>query len=1244
MTLKRIISLVIGLCAMQGYAYDFVSDGMAFTVTDAAKREVVLEFDPMHPYTGDFVIPATAQNGSVTYNVVGTGFMCFYAGTISSITFGENQTFIGDNTFYGCNSLTEVVIPDRITRIGGSAFMYCANLEKVQLPSSITAIPEYAFNSCTNLSALVIPDGVTDVAYASLAYCESLDSVVLGRSVKSVGKQAFFKSEVKRIVLRGSVPPTVAPDAFPAEILQNTELFVPVSALEAYKQAEVWRDFVHVSGDQALDSEPIAPIFVESFEDWDGVTTDWLPEGWDEVSKADPPHDTYHTNGLNLTWEVCGQRWADEPQDGVCYARIENFFYSNGGVIVNGQQDEWLISPEVSIPDNGEALYFTLGYHPGWVLCDGKTLDFASITNVMEVHVSRDGGETWDMLWDCLPAARSLSRNELIEDLSSSACVWLPVRIGLHDYAGENIRFAFRYVGKGGASMNIDDVQIRRPQPGEEYPEYSDTTVDPSTFYAHYGIPEGCFYYGDNDDLYLLPGGVIMPAHTELTYANDSNVPADARWEWTYTDPEAYNLSYSKFSYKTSQDKDLTFRTGSFNFSTLPQLKATFSLPTAERDTTVVFSRIIEESGRPSYWQVGGAPGEDYFGYDAQQHPRNNYGFSAYDQNLGVAAYFGDMAFTSYMFGTGELADEAGITGFASIFHQPAAPYQISNGLRVAMLYDVEDHARIRVSLRRASKVTSTTWTLGEEIAHASATGAQLRAVGKNFAESTMQWSRFLFPKLYDADEQEVTPLIDEPIAVVIEGWDQDGVNQFAVMTNTTDAFTETCALWTGGALGNTARAYYEHYALAVTLNAHFPYLYTETPDVDVPAAGGSRSLSIDQYRYLMPYDIEGLPEWLKAENVKDASARRFNNTLTLTAEANTTGADRTATLRLSVDDGSRLTLTITQPAADLQPLNYRITDAQKHYAAVVKSVENPSAETPGTYAGDVVIPETVVLEDGQTYTVTSIDAHAFERCYDLHSVTMPNTIVEIGENAFWGCYRNADAGLTSIRMSDGLRHSGTSAFYGCGALKRVEIGDLANWCSVTFDDARANPLPWAHHLIVGGEEPDVLRIPDGVEEVKNFAFYNLLGRSRVEFPEGLKTIGWSAFCFADDLQEVAFNADLGFITYGAFLQCPHITDVYCPGTVPPGAKDFFDYEFDYDVTQSATLHVPAGCSGVYSSASLWGNFIHIVEDVGLEGEGIGTIVANTTAPAPLYDLQGRRVAQPVKGLYISGRHKAILH
>lgn len=62
MTLKRIISLAVGLCAMESYAYDFVSGGMAFTVTDAAPAALLYDLQgrayPDHLSTGRAAQPA----------------------------------------------------------------------------------------------------------------------------------------------------------------------------------------------------------------------------------------------------------------------------------------------------------------------------------------------------------------------------------------------------------------------------------------------------------------------------------------------------------------------------------------------------------------------------------------------------------------------------------------------------------------------------------------------------------------------------------------------------------------------------------------------------------------------------------------------------------------------------------------------------------------------------------------------------------------------------------------------------------------------------------------------------------------------------------------------------------------------------------------------------------------------------------------------------------------------------------
>ena len=60
-------------------------------------------------------------------------------------------------------------------------------------------------------------------------------------------------------------------------------------------------------------------------------------------------------------------------------------------------------------------------------------------------------------------------------------------------------------------------------------------------------------------------------------------------------------------------------------------------------------------------------------------------------------------------------------------------------------------------------------------------------------------------------------------------------------------------------------------------------------------------------------------------------------------------------------------------------------------------------------YSGDVVIPEKVTYE-GQVYTVISIGAQAFYDCKGVTSVTLPNTIRNIGNASFRNC-----SGLTAM-------------------------------------------------------------------------------------------------------------------------------------------------------------------------------------------------------------------------------------
>ena len=54
-------------------------------------------------------------------------------------------------------------------------------------------------------------------------------------------------------------------------------------------------------------------------------------------------------------------------------------------------------------------------------------------------------------------------------------------------------------------------------------------------------------------------------------------------------------------------------------------------------------------------------------------------------------------------------------------------------------------------------------------------------------------------------------------------------------------------------------------------------------------------------------------------------------------------------------------------------------------------------------YQGEVVIPEVVVYEE-EEYVVKEIGNNAFIRCSGLTSITISESVANIGDGAFWQC------------------------------------------------------------------------------------------------------------------------------------------------------------------------------------------------------------------------------------------------
>ena len=142
----------------------------------------------------------------------------WYCTSLTSVVIPEGVTSIGDDAFSGCSSLTSVTIPEGVTFIGNSAFYGCSALTSVTIPASVTEIGDCAFWGCSSLTSVVIPASVTSIGYYAFYGCSSLTSVVIPASVTSIGDWAFSNcSSLTSVTFLGE-PFAVGGSAFPVDV------------------------------------------------------------------------------------------------------------------------------------------------------------------------------------------------------------------------------------------------------------------------------------------------------------------------------------------------------------------------------------------------------------------------------------------------------------------------------------------------------------------------------------------------------------------------------------------------------------------------------------------------------------------------------------------------------------------------------------------------------------------------------------------------------------------------------------------------------------------------------------------------------------------------------------------------------------------------------------------------------------------------------------------------------------------
>lgn len=106
---------------------------------------------------------------------------------------------IGSGSFYNCEELETVKLPEGLTFIEDAAFCECYKLTQINLPSTLEYMYEEAFAE-TALKHVVIPDNVTKVSRYCFEECKQLETVKLGNHCVRLGSAVFGECEKLRYI------------------------------------------------------------------------------------------------------------------------------------------------------------------------------------------------------------------------------------------------------------------------------------------------------------------------------------------------------------------------------------------------------------------------------------------------------------------------------------------------------------------------------------------------------------------------------------------------------------------------------------------------------------------------------------------------------------------------------------------------------------------------------------------------------------------------------------------------------------------------------------------------------------------------------------------------------------------------------------------------------------------------------------------------------------------------------------
>ena len=235
------------------------------------------------------------------------------------------------------------------------------------------------------------------------------------------------------------------------------------------------------------------------------------------------------------------------------------------------------------------------------------------------------------------------------------------------------------------------------------------------------------------------------------------------------------------------------------------------------------------------------------------------------------------------------------------------------------------------------------------------------------------------------------------------------------------------------------------------------------------------------------------------------------------------------------------LPLMASADAVEIDGLYYNL-DSENKTAEVTRSQNG--------YSGEISIPNQVTYES-ENFRVSSIGMNAFNSCFNLTSLTIPQSVTSIDNRAF-----NTLSNLVSIVVDS-----------------ENPVYDSRNNCNAIIETA-------SNQLLVGCKNTI---IPNNVTSIGNFAFLQNFSLEAIDIPTSVSKIGNQAFYGCNSLESLFIPSSVISIGFQAFRGCTKLSSVIVAGNNPK----YDSRENCNAIIETATSKLIVGCKNSFIPSSV---------------------------------------------------------